>query len=173
MSHNTLRVLQIVPGTSVDGPGLRTSVYLAGCTHHCPECHNKISWDFNGGEEMDVDHLADIIISHGFNVTLTGGDPLQTPHPAALLHLVRRLRAEGLTIWCYTGYTFEELQDMAYIKPVLDEMEAIVDGPFIAAERDPSLHFRGSRNQRILRPDGTEFPVANPDDGLGDLRKFC
>ena len=173
MTNLTLRVLQIVPGTSVDGPGLRTSVYLAGCSHHCPECHNKISWDFDGGEEMDVDRLADIIIAHGFNVTLTGGDPLQTPHPAALLKLIKRLKAEGLTVWCYTGYTFEELKELTGLQPILSELEAIVDGPFIAAERDISLRFRGSRNQRILRPDGSVFPGMDADEELAGLKKFC
>lgn len=150
-----LRVLQIVPGTSVDGPGLRTSIYFAGCTHHCPECHNRISWDFGGGEEMTAERLAEIVISHGFNVTLTGGDPLQTPEPEAMLELIKRLKAEGLKVWCYTGYTFEELQQKPELQPIIAELEAIVDGPFIAAEKDLSLHFRGSRNQRILRPDGT------------------
>jgi len=108
---------------------------------------------------MDVDALADIVIAHGFNVTLTGGDPLQTPDPGALLRLVLRLKAEGLRIWCYTGYTFEELQQRPELRPLIDEFEAIVEGPFIAAQRDISLRFRGSRNQRILRPDGTPFPL--------------
>lgn len=154
---NTLRVLQIVPGTTVDGPGLRTSIYFAGCSHHCPECHNQISWDFNAGEEMEVENIADIIIAHGFNVTLTGGDPMQTPNPNAMLELIRRIKAAGLKVWCYTGYTYEELQHVPNLKPIVDELEAIVDGPFIAAQRDISLRFRGSRNQRILNPDGTPF----------------
>lgn len=155
----SLRVLQIVPGTSVDGPGLRTSIYLAGCTHRCPECHNPSSWDFNSGKEMDVCEIADIVIAHDFNVTLTGGDPLQTPDPDALLQLIRLLKDAGLTIWCYTGYTFEELRKIPSLQPVIAEMEAIVDGPFIAAERDTALPFRGSRNQRILRPDGSPYPL--------------
>ncbi|MCM1310107.1 MAG: anaerobic ribonucleoside-triphosphate reductase activating protein [Bacteroides sp.] len=156
MSHK-LRVLQIAPGTSVDGPGLRTSIYFAGCSHHCPECHNQISWDFNGGEEMEVKTLAEIVIAHGFNVTLTGGDPLQTPNPEALLELIRLLKDAGLTIWCYTGYKFEELQQLPKLKPIIDELEAIVDGPFLISQRDISLRFRGSRNQRILNPDGSPF----------------
>lgn len=163
----TLRVLQIVPGTTVDGPGLRTSVYFAGCSHHCPECHNQISWDFNGGENMEVDNLADIIIAHGFNVTLTGGDPLQTPNPEALRYLIKRLRSEGLTIWCYTGYTYEQLQTMPELTDIISEFEAIVEGPYIAAERDISLRFRGSRNQRVVRPDGSDFPGMDSDFGLG------
>lgn len=156
----TLRVLQIVPGTSVDGPGLRTSIYLAGCNHHCPECHNPTSWDFRGGTEFEINKLAEIIIAHGFNVTLTGGDPLQTPAINNLLQLVHLLKNAGLTIWCYTGYTYEELKTLPHLSALLSEFEAIVDGPFIATERDSNLPFRGSKNQRILRPDGTPFPLS-------------
>lgn len=146
----TLQVLQIVPGTTVDGPGLRTSVYLAGCSHRCPGCHNAVSWDFNGGTAYDVDDLADIVISHEFNVTLTGGDPLQTPNLQALLHLLKRLKAAGLNVWAYTGYTLEEAQTISGLQPILKLIDTLVDGPFVEALRDPSLPFRGSSNQRIL-----------------------
>lgn len=156
---SSLRVLQIVPGTSVDGPGLRTSIYLAGCSHRCPECHNPVSWDFHGGTEMSADKLADIVIAHGFNVTLTGGDPLQTPDTDALFHLIMRIKEAGLKIWCYTGYTYEELSSRPELIRIVNEFEAIVDGPFLIAERDTTLRFRGSRNQRILRPDGTAFSI--------------
>lgn len=155
----SFRILQIVPGTSVDGPGLRTSVYFAGCTHRCPGCHNPESWSFAAGEEMESDRLADIIISHGFNVTLTGGDPLQQPDLDALGALADRLKAAGLKIWCYTGYRFEELASRPEMTPLLAKFDAIVEGPFIEAERDTSLRFRGSRNQRIVRPDGSPYPL--------------
>ena len=155
----TLRVLQIVPGTSVDGPGLRTSIYLAGCKHHCPGCHNPLSWDFNAGTQMNVEEIANIVISHGFNVTLTGGDPLQNPNLPGILHLVKLLKAEGLKVWCYTGYTYEELAAIDALQPIISEFEAIVEGPFIAAERDTNLRFRGSRNQRIVQPDGSPYPL--------------
>ncbi len=145
-----LNVLQIVPGTSVDGPGLRTSVYLAGCSHHCPGCHNPASWDFNGGTVYDVDELAEIIIAHDFNVTITGGDPLQTPDVDALAHLLRRLKAAGLNIWAYTGYTLEEALEIPRIRPLLELIDTLVDGPFINELRDTDLHFRGSSNQRII-----------------------
>lgn len=158
MPH-TLRILQIVPGTSVDGPGLRTSIYLAGCSHHCPECHNPASWDFNAGTEMSVTEIAAIVIAHGFNVTLTGGDPLQQP-VEAISELADILRDEGLRIWCYTGYTYEELQQMHRLAELLQKFEAIVEGPYIDAQRDITLRFRGSSNQRILRPDGSPFPLS-------------
>lgn len=159
MSDTLLKVLQVVPGTSVDGPGLRTSIYLAGCSHHCPGCHNQISWEFNQGETMTVDELIRVIDSHGFNVTLTGGDPLQHRPLSAVRELVEAIRSHGYTVWCYTGYRLEELRSMPEMNELLYLFEAIVDGPFIESQRDISLRFRGSANQRILRPDGSEFPL--------------
>ncbi|MBQ4292504.1 MAG: 4Fe-4S cluster-binding domain-containing protein, partial [Muribaculaceae bacterium] len=98
---NYLRVLDIVEGTSVDGPGLRTSIYLAGCAHHCQGCHNPESWDFNGGNELDDDRLMEVIAYNDFNVTFSGGDPMGQPE--ALARLCRRIKAElGKTIWVYT-----------------------------------------------------------------------
>ena len=76
MKDNKLQILDIIPGTSVDGPGLRTSIYLAGCNHQCPECHNPQSWDFAGGKAMSVEEILDVVEENGFNVTLTGGDPV-------------------------------------------------------------------------------------------------
>lgn len=151
----SLRVLQIVPGTSVDGPGLRTSVYLAGCSHNCPGCHNPASWDFNGGSEMSADEVADVIISHGFNMTLTGGDPMLHSDIEELERLVKRVKAAGLTVWAYTGYTFEQLKTIERLNALLPLFDAIVDGPFIESRRSPSLPFRGSDNQRIMHSDGT------------------
>lgn len=152
MSKLTLKVLQVVPGTSVDGPGLRTSIYLAGCAHRCPGCHNPTSWDFNGGTEMSVDELMAQIKAHDFNVTLTGGDPLQHPSFEALEALVDAIIREGYTIWCYTGYTYEEILASPRLAALAGKFEAIVDGPFVESLRDTSLIFRGSSNQRIIRP---------------------
>lgn len=109
---------------------------------------------------MTPEELAKTVIAHGFNVTLTGGDPLQHPDMESLRRFVALIRAEGLRVWCYTGYTFEELTKMPEPADLLGEFEAIVEGPFIAAERDTTLPFRGSRNQRILRPDGSPFPLS-------------
>lgn len=151
----SLRVLQIVPGTSVDGPGLRTSVYLAGCSHSCPGCQNPSSWDFNSGEEMTAREVAEIVISHGFNLTLTGGDPLLHSDLDEVEQLVRLVRDSGLTVWVYTGYTFEALKESGRYETLLPLFEAIVEGPFIESRLSPSLPFRGSDNQRIMRPDGS------------------
>lgn len=105
-SPATLQVLRIVRGTSVDGPGLRTSVYLAGCTHQCPGCHNRQSWDFTGGETMTVDKLLADIADDDEDVTLTGGDPMQ--HPTGVLELARRIKEDlHRGLWCFTGYRWE------------------------------------------------------------------
>ena len=107
----SLKVLQIVPGTSVDGPGLRTSVYLAGCSHGCPGCHNPASWDFNGGQEMEAEEVAEIVLSHGFNMTLTGGDPLLHSDLDAIEALIRLVKAQGKTVWVYTGFLYEQARN--------------------------------------------------------------
>lgn len=144
----SLRVLDIIPGTSVDGVGLRTSVYFAGCDHHCPGCHNPQSWDFEGGKDMSIEHILDIIEENGFNVTFTGGDPVyQLPE---LTELARAIVAKGLDIWMYTGFKFEQLLKMMGAKELLNFISVVVDGEFIIAERDVSLSFRGSANQRLI-----------------------
>lgn len=147
-----LRVLDILEDTTVDGPGFRTSIYLAGCTHHCPGCHNPESWNANGGKEMSVDNLMRVIVNDPFaHVTLSGGDPLfQAPACAELAH---RIKTEtDKTIWCYTGYTWERLiaQNDAAVMSLLANLDVLVDGPFIQALRDTDLLFRGSSNQRLI-----------------------
>ena len=143
-----LRVLDIVAGTSVDGPGLRTSIYFAGCLHHCAGCHNPQSWDMQGGNQMSIDEIVERIEQEGFNVTFSGGDPVYQLIP--LISLARRLHQLGFKIWLYTGYTYEELIKITGVDQLLQYIEAIVDGPFIKSLRDTSLKFRGSSNQRII-----------------------
>lgn len=143
-----IRVVDIVPGTSVDGPGLRTSVYIAGCRHKCPGCHNPQTWDFNHGNLMTVDEILSVIEENGFDVTLTGGDPLYSVE--ALSPLVEAIADAGYKIWIYTGYKWEEVLKIEGIDRVLSHVEAIVDGLFEMDKRDLSLSFRGSSNQRIV-----------------------
>lgn len=144
-----IRVIDIVEGTAVDGPGLRTSIYLAGCAHRCPGCHNPQTWDFNAGKDMTVDELINIISQSDFNVTLTGGDPIYQAE--ALIPLAKKIRELGYSIWLYTGFTFEQLQDLPIAMQLLEYIDTIVDGPFILEQRDTSLQFRGSSNQRIIK----------------------
>lgn len=143
-----MRILDIIDGTIVDGPGLRTSIYFAGCAHKCPGCHNRQSWDFDGGREATVDELMAHVEENGFNVTLTGGDPLYQIDE--ILPLCGRLRDAGYTIWCYTGFTIEEIRASESMSRILDAVDVIVDGPYVEALRDLSLQFRGSSNQRII-----------------------
>lgn len=152
-----LRVLDIIPGTSVDGPGLRTTIYFAGCGHHCEGCHNPQSWDPDGGRLMSAEEILDIIEDNGFNVTFSGGDPLFQVE--RLIPLAREIRRHGYNIWLYTGYTFEQVAASESLHPILDTVDVVVDGPFMLPLRDIHLRFRGSSNQRILlSPSGTPWP---------------
>lgn len=143
-----VNVLDIVRGTTVDGPGFRTSVYMAGCRHACPGCHNPQSWDFNGGTLMDIEELMAVVEEEDWDVTLTGGDPMY--HPGAVMEIARRVHELGHDIWVYTGFTWEDLIKKEELSNVLRLIDVIVDGPYHAAERDTDLLFRGSRNQRII-----------------------
>lgn len=148
MDQPKIHVMDIVPGTSVDGPGLRTSIYLSGCRHHCPGCHNPHTWDFAQGTPMTVDEIMQIVEENGFNVTLTGGDPLYSL--PAIIPLIQAINASGYSIWLYTGFTYEQLLSLPGIDAILPSLEAIVDGPFEQDKKDLSLCFRGSSNQRII-----------------------
>ena len=148
-STNNIRILAIKYGTSVDGIGLRTSLYCAGCENQCPGCHNPQSWDESGGEAISVEELFKRIVDADMNVTFTGGDPMQ--HPEGFIALARMIKERtDKTIWCYTGYRFEDLLRHPQRKALLELCDVLVDSPFLLAERDLSLPFRGSRNQRII-----------------------
>lgn len=148
-STNSIHILDIKYGTSVDGPGLRTSIYCAGCAHHCPGCHNPQSWNEQGGTPINVDELFAHVQEADMNVTFSGGDPMW--HPQAFTALARLIKQHtDKTIWCYTGYLFEDLLQHPERRALAELCDVIVDGKFIEAERDLSLPFRGSRNQRII-----------------------
>lgn len=157
----TYRVLDILRGTTVDGPGFRTAIYFAGCRHACPGCHNPQSWDFNAGTEMTLDQIMDIVEEEDFDVTLTGGDPLYRPKEIAAL--AEKIKESDHKVWLYTGFTIEEILASEELSLPLPYLDAIVDGPFIEALRDPDLPFRGSSNQRII------FMQANHSDNLLSL----
>ena len=149
LSTNSIRILDIKYGTSVDGVGLRTSLYCAGCENCCPGCHNPQSWDENGGEAVSVEQLFRIIEDADMNVTFTGGDPML--HPEGFIALATLIKQNtNKTIWCYTGYLFEDLLQHPLRRKLLELCDVLVDGRYVEEERDLSLHFRGSRNQRII-----------------------
>jgi anaerobic ribonucleoside-triphosphate reductase activating protein len=149
-----IRVAGIERESVVDGPGLRFVIFTQGCSHHCSGCHNPDTWDFEGGQEMDTDEILKQIEEIGLirGVTLSGGEPFERAAACALL--AEQIKSMGLDIITYTGYTFEKLQSRASedadVKRLLDATDVLVDGPFIAGERDWDLHFRGSRNQRLI-----------------------
>jgi len=145
-----ISVLSIVEDTMVDGPGFRTSIYCAGCRHKCEGCHNPQSWDFEGGHAMTTEDIMRIIEADPYaNVTFSGGDPMYQPEGFAELARAIHSRTDK-DIWCYTGFTFETLVNMPRQRELLDQIDVLVDGPFIKSQRDESLVFRGSRNQRII-----------------------
>lgn len=145
----TIRVLDIVYGTSVDGVGLRTSIYCAGCENRCEGCHNPQSWDAEGGREMTVGEIFDLVVEADMNVTFSGGDPMLRPQGFATLARMIKERTDK-TIWCYTGYLFENVVRNPARRALLENVDVLVDGRFVLAERDLTLRFRGSRNQRII-----------------------
>ena len=119
-----------------DGPGLRTSIYCAGCQHHCPGCHNPQSWNIDNGRWMDVDDLFELIVSDEIsNVTFTGGDPFYQAE--AFTELARRIKTETKkNIWCWTGFTIEEIRKDPVMARLLDYVDTLVDGPFLIEQRD-------------------------------------
>lgn len=144
-----IQVLDILRETTVDGPGFRTSIYCAGCDHQCPGCHNPQSWDFKTGSPMKEEELLKVILEDEFaDVTFSGGDPMyQAEGFARLAGLIKENSSK--TIWCFTGFRFEELTNLAQ-QELLQRIDVLVDGPFVAALRDTSLRFRGSSNQRLI-----------------------
>ena len=145
-----LQILNIIEDTMVDGAGFRTSIYCAGCRHGCEGCHNPQSWDFEGGHPMTTDDIMRIIEADPYaNVTFSGGDPMYQPEGFAELARAIHERTRK-DIWCYTGFTFEALLHMPRQRQLLNLIDVLVDGPFLKAQRDESLIFRGSRNQRII-----------------------
>ncbi len=148
-ASNSIRILDIKYGTSVDGTGLRTSLYCAGCEHHCSGCHNPQSWSENAGESLAVEELFKLIVDADMNVTFTGGDPML--HPEGFIELASMIKSRtNKNIWCYTGYKFEELLLHPQRRMLVELCDVIVDGRYEEDKRDLSLHFRGSANQRII-----------------------
>lgn len=144
-----MRILDIVKGTTVDGPGFRTSIYFAGCAHHCPGCHNPQSWDFGGGYDISLEELMEIILEEDFDVTLTGGDPLYQHEDVKVL--VDSVVAAGHTVWIYTGFKWEEIVARPELLDAVRKAEVVVDSPFVVELRDTDLLFRGSSNQRLVK----------------------
>ncbi|MBR1499128.1 MAG: anaerobic ribonucleoside-triphosphate reductase activating protein [Bacteroidaceae bacterium] len=145
-----INVIKVLHDTTVDGPGFRTSIYCAGCRHRCPGCHNQQTWAFGSGTDRSTDDLLQEILADPFaDVTFTGGDPLFQAEGFA--ELAARIKAKSdKTIWCYTGFRYEELLHDTAAQQLLQYVDVLVDGRFVQEQRDEDLLFRGSSNQRLV-----------------------
>ena len=145
-----------------NGPGVRVTIFVSGCTHHCKGCFNEMTWDFQYGREF-TEKAADKILellepSYIAGLTLLGGEPMEYRNQQGLLPLLRKVKETypDKTIWCYTGYLYEKdiLEDFCgkwkETEEMLSYLDVIVDGEFVEELRDISLRFRGSSNQRII-----------------------
>ena len=147
-----LKLAGITEDSIVDGPGIRTTFYFQGCPHHCRGCHNPETWDFEGGTEFPPERLLEIARSnplcHG--VTFSGGEPFAQAEELA--EAAALLREAGYEIASYSGYTLEQLLagEKKSWRKLLEQLDVLIDGPFVLEEKSLELNFRGSRNQRIL-----------------------
>ena len=148
-----MRISQLVQDSIVDGPGLRFVVFTQGCTHACPGCHNPGTHDVAGGMEMSVEGVIAEMQKNPLTdgLTLSGGEPFLQAEDCA--KIARVARAGGLNVWCYTGYTLETLKQMPEAQVLLAEIDVLVDGPFLLAQKDLRLVWRGSENQRVIERD--------------------
>jgi len=151
----------IKPYDIADGPGVRVSLFVSGCTHHCKDCFNAEAWDFCYGTPFTQDTVDTILQAlkpdYIRGLTLLGGEPFEPQNQPAVLDLVRQVRQAypKKSIWAYSGYTLEQLMSQT-LGPweitweLLQHIDVLVDGEFVAALKNLSLRFRGSSNQRII-----------------------
>ena len=155
---------QIYYADVANGTGCRTSLFVSGCTHHCRDCFNEMTWDFDYGEPFTeavedrvIESLKPVYIS---GLTLLGGEPMELRNQGAVCHLLERVRSEvpHANVWIYSGYSYEELIDPGngrchgeYTDRILGMADILVDGEFDYTKKDLRLKFRGSSNQRIIR----------------------
>lgn len=142
-----------------NGPGVRVSLFVSGCTHRCKGCFNEVAWDFDYGEpftEETMDTILDMLRPDYIRgLTLLGGEPFEPQNQAGVVELLRRVRRElpKKTIWAFSGYLFDRdilSGKLGDTREYLSYLDVLVDGPFIEAEKNLSLRFRGSANQRLI-----------------------
>ena len=157
MNYATFRTHDVA-----NGPGVRVSLFVSGCTHRCPGCFNAEAWDFSYGEayteELEEKIIASLAPSYIKGFSLLGGEPFEPQNQAVLAPLLERIKRTypDKTVWCYSGYDFERdirpcrIGDESITKRMISSIDVLVDGRFIEAKKDLSLRFRGSSNQRII-----------------------
>ena len=145
-----IRIAGLVNDSIVDGPGFRYAIFTQGCPHNCPGCHNPETHSFTGGKCVDTREIIENFRKNPLldGITLTGGDPFCQPAPCA--ELARTAHESNLNVWAYSGYLFEEILADPAMRAMLEEVDVLVDGPFLLAQRTLSLRFRGSKNQRLI-----------------------
>lgn len=147
-----MNIIKVEEQNVVNGPGLRTVVWISGCEHHCFQCHNPETWSYNLGNEVNEEIIDKIIkvTDHEYisGITFTGGDPFSLRNRVETLDLVERLRKvfPNKSFWMWTGHLFEEISMI----PGIECFDVIVDGKFEIDKKDPSLVWKGSSNQRII-----------------------
>lgn len=157
MNYADIKICDVANGT-----GVRVSLFVSGCTHHCPNCFNPETWDFNYGKaftDQEADYIMEAVAPpHIAGLSLLGGEPLEFVNQQGILPLVKRLKETypQKTIWCYTGYDFEKdvmgkmMHQWDFTPSLLSYLDILVDGEFIEEKKDLGLRFRGSSNQRII-----------------------
>ena len=153
-----IRIADVIEESFVDGEGVRFAIFVQGCPHHCKGCHNPTTHDFNSGHIIETDRLINKIKNASLisGVTLTGGEPLCQIE--AVTELAAATKTLNLNVWCYTGYLYENLINdngtdfftNENINHFLQYVDVLVDGPFIESQRDLTLPFCGSKNQRLI-----------------------
>lgn len=156
-----MRIAGTIKHSLVNGPGIRYVIFFQGCKHRCKGCHNPQTHDFDGGNEVPVQTVIDDIAQakHLDGVTLSGGDPLLQPEAA--IRIADAAHGIGLSVWCYTGYTLEQILDgeagQSAVE-LLDHIDCLVDGPYIESLRSEDCIYRGSTNQRLIYLPGNKQP---------------
>ena len=145
-----------------NGPGVRISLFVSGCTHKCKGCFNEVAWDFEYGQpftQETVDYILSLLApSYVKGLTLLGGEPFEPQNQPALVDLLRQVKAKypEKSIWAFSGYLFDrdmlsgKLGDAEILKEFLSYLDVLVDGPFVQSKKDLTLRFRGSSNQRLI-----------------------
>ena len=145
-----------------NGPGVRVSLFVSGCTHRCPGCFNEVAWDFSYGEPFTEDTIELILKmmepAHIKGLTLLGGEPFEPQNQKPIVELLRQIKTNypEKTIWAFSGYLFDrdiwpgKLGDPAITREYISYLDVLVDGPFVESKKNLSLRFRGSENQRLI-----------------------
>lgn len=163
-----IKYAQIVRDTIVDGIGLRDTLYVSGCPHNCPGCHNKALQDYNYGEKDTKQIILDKLLESDNDLTISGGEPFEQSKELSLLLIEYKKHRPQSNIWIYSGYRFEEIKKDEDKFALLKLCDVLVDGKFVESLKSLELVFRGSSNQRII---DVKKSLENDDIILIDLDK--